>query len=336
MKALVTTGSTVEVVDQPDPSPGAGQVVIAVDSCGICGSDVHIVESGHAGEGRVLGHEFSGTIVAMGRDVSGLAEGQAVAVNPIGSCGSCDACRRGFPFLCETRPNIGLSAPGGFAEYAVASADQVFAIRQGVRTELGARAEPLAVAIRGVDLADLAPDDDALVFGVGPIGLNVILALRASSHSGRIVAVGRSHGRRAAAAAAGADVVLDSREMGPAEYAAREGISFGALFECSAYVNVVAECMPCLGVGATIVELALPSQPAQVDLRAFVGKGIRLAGSCALSGNEFQRSLELITTGKADVGSLVSERVGLAGAPSAFQRLQHPNELVAVLVQPKL
>jgi (R,R)-butanediol dehydrogenase/meso-butanediol dehydrogenase/diacetyl reductase len=335
MRALVVVpGGRAEVVEQPDPRAEAGRVVVAVHSCGICGSDVHIVEGGIARHGQVLGHEFAGTIVEVGPDAGDWRLDQAVAVNPLGGCGSCPACREQLPLRCSEVPNLGLTAPGGFAEYVAVPHAQLVALPVGVDTELGAHAEPLAVALHAVGLAQPAPEGDALVFGVGPIGLNVIVALRATGAASRIVAVGRSPGRRAAAAALGADVVLDSRETDVAEYAKEAGTVFAQVYECSGAPEAVPTCAPALAYRGTIVQVAFSPAPAPLDTRLFVGRNLRYVGSCAFGAHEYRRAVELVTSGAVDFEPLVSERVPLAAAPDALQRLRRPEHLVGVLVQP--
>ena len=168
---------------------------------------------------------------------------------------------------------------------------------------------------------------------MGPIGLNVIMALRQAG-VGRIVAVGRSEGRRVAAAALGADVVLDSRETNVAEYAEAEGLAFAQAFECSAAPEAVDLCASALAVGGTLVEVALPEAPAAVPTRLFVSRSLRLVGSCAFGVPEYRRAVELLSSGNLDFRPLVSERVPLSEAPGAFRRLQRPEDLVGVLVQP--
>jgi threonine dehydrogenase-like Zn-dependent dehydrogenase len=333
MKALVLAPGGLEVADVADPRAEAGAVVVEVHSCGICGSDVHRVASGAPSEGQILGHEFAGTIAELGPEVGDWRLGQAVAVNPLGGCGSCGVCLQGLPFLCDRLPNLGLTAPGGFAQFVAVPEKQLVVLPEGVDAELGAHAEPLAVALHAIGLARPAAGDDALVFGVGPIGLNVIMALRASG-AGRIVAVGRSAGRRAAASALGADVVLDSRETDVAEYAAAEGLAFTQAFECSAAPEAVAVCASTLAVGGTLVEVALPDAPAAVPTRLFVGRNLHLVGSCAFGVEEYRRAVGLVSSGELDVQPLVSERVPLSAAPDAFRRLGRPENLVGVLVQP--
>jgi threonine dehydrogenase-like Zn-dependent dehydrogenase len=333
MKALVMQPGGVEVVERADPVAATDGAVVAVHSCGICGSDVHVVEAGVRRHGQVLGHEFSGTVVSVGAGVGDLRVGQVVAVNPLGGCGSCVPCRHDLPLLCAEVPNLGLTAPGGFAELVAVPRDQLFAMPDGVDPELGAHAEPLSVALHAIAMARAAPGDDALVFGVGPIGLRVILGLRARG-AGRIVAVGRSPGRRAAAAAVGADMVLDSRETDVAAWAADSGMAFPQAYECSAAPDALARCVATLAVGGTVVEVGLPSRPATVDTRLLVSRNLHLVGSCAFGVAEYRRSLELLCSGAVDVAPLVSERVPLSGAPDALYRLRRPGDLVGVLVQP--
>jgi threonine dehydrogenase-like Zn-dependent dehydrogenase len=334
VRALALAGDGVEVVERPDPRPPPDGVVVAVHSCGICGSDVHTAERGAGIRGQVPGHELAGTIVEVGAEAGdGWRVGQAVAVDPLGSCGSCPACRQQLPFLCAARPNLGLTAPGGFAELVAVPAAQLVALPEGVDVELGAHAEPLAVALHALRLAPPARSEDALVFGVGPIGLNVIVALRAAG-AGRIVAVGRSPGRRAAAAALGADVVLDARESGVAEYAAGAGIAFAQCYECSGAPEAVALCAPAMGIRGAIVQVGLPGAPATVPTRIFVSRNLQLVGSCAFAAEDYRRAVDLLCSGAVDVEPLVSERVPLAAAPDAFRRLRRPEHLVGVLVQP--
>jgi threonine dehydrogenase-like Zn-dependent dehydrogenase len=333
MKALVGAPGGLQVVEQPDPRPRAGEVVVDVHSCGICGSDVHAVESGRVAAGQIPGHEFSGTIAEVGPGGGEWRPGQAVAVSPLGGCGACVTCLQDLPFLCRDTPNLGLTAPGAFAERVTVPQGQLVGLPDTVDTELGAHAEPLAVALHAIGLAAPEPGDDALVFGVGPIGLKVVMALRALG-AGTIVAVGRSEGRRAAASAVGADVVLDGRETDVADYAARNGLSFSQIYECSGATEAVPSTAPVLAAAGTIVLVAFAPRPAAVDTRLFIGQNLHLVGSCAFGTAEYRQAAELLCSGAVNPDPLVSERVTLADAPGALERLRRPGHLVGVLVQP--
>jgi threonine dehydrogenase-like Zn-dependent dehydrogenase len=333
VRAVETVPGGTELVDRPEPHAAADQVVVKVEATGICGSDVHSIEHGHAQPGRIMGHEFSGRIVALGDDVTGWAVDQAVAVNPLGSCGQCYECRQGLAFRCASYPNLGLTAPGAYAEYTAVRAVQLVALPPEVDPEIGSHAEPLAVSLNAVDLAEVQPGDAALVFGVGTIGLNVIAGLRLAG-AGTIVAVGRSPGRRAAAAAVGADVVLDSRETDLKQWVADTGTLFASAYECSGSQQGFDDSLSVLAPGGALVEVALAAEPVTLDLRRILGGGIRLLGSCAFGPPQYERAVAHLVSGEVDATQLVSERVSLEELPDMLVRLRHPGELVRVLVQP--
>jgi len=336
MKAVVCTGTAdggTSVVDVPDPVPAAGEVVVEVEACGLCGSDVHAVEHGQVGEGQILGHELSGRVVEVARDVDAGLVGTAVAVNPIGGCGRCAACVRGLPFRCST-PNVGITRPGAFAQYVAAPAAQLVPVPGDVPLERVADAEPLAVALAAVDLARVRPGDAVLVYGVGPIGLNVIVALRLAGVE-RIVAAGRSPGRRAAAAAVGATDVIDTREVSVREHARAEGLSYAAVLECSAAPSAVPDAMAVLGPGGVCVVVALAPHEVPVALFPLLSEGQALVGSCAFDTHHYRAAVDHIVTGRAGTHTLVSEEVDLVSTPDALQRLRTPGELVRILTRPQ-
>lgn len=333
MRALAVNGTDVEVTRLPDPAPEPGGVVVAVHSCGICGSDVHGVEQGRARPGQVLGHELSGTVVALGRGVEGVTLDARVAVNPLGACGHCPECARGLSFRCAGVPNLGLTAPGGFAEYVRAPAGQLHLIPEQMAIEDGSHVEPLAVALHGAHLAGAGAGTRAVVFGVGAIGLSVVMALRALGAE-QIVAIGRSGGRRRAAAAVGADEVIDSSNVDLEAFFDEHAGHFDAAFECSGAEIAFGLLTRALASNGKLVELALTSQVAPVALAELLAKNLHVIGSCAFGPQEFAESLGLIAAGAADPSPLVSARLSLDEAPPAFVELRHPKDLVAALVQP--
>jgi threonine dehydrogenase-like Zn-dependent dehydrogenase len=324
----------VAVAEQPDPVAGPGEVVVAVHSCGICGSDVRAAEANTGRAHGIPGHEFSGTVVEIGREVDGWRVGQAVAVNPLGGCGACEWCQRGMLIRCTGRPNLGLGAPGGFAEYVSAHHSQLYALPEGLAVEYGSRVEPLAVGLRAIADAGSPAGANAIVFGVGPIGLHLIQGLRALG-AATIVAVGRSSaGRREAAARVGADVVLDSRETDVADYVVEHGLEIAQAYECSADPGALVVLGRAVRGAGAIVMVAIPREPVLVDAHLLVNRGQHLVGACAFGSSDYARSLEMIASRKVEVETLITERVPLEAGPEAFVRLRHPGDLVSVLVQP--
>ena len=326
------TGTAVS--DAPDPSPGPDDVVVAVEACGLCGSDVHSVQNGQCAPGQILGHEFSGRIVALGSNVTGWTEGQPVAASPLGSCGKCRICARGLAFRCPVVPNIGITIPGAYAEYVKVPTRQLVALPEDLPVEMGSHAEPLSVGSQAVKLASVAPGDPVLVYGVGPIGLYAIMALKLAG-AGPIVAAGRSAGRRAAAADVGADVVIDTRETSVASYAEQSGTRFAAAIECSASPGAFSEAMSVLEPGGTCVEVALTPEVASLPLFGMLSEGLHLVGACAFSDETYRESVAHLAAGRVPVQRLVSERVSLADTPDALRRLQTPGSLVRILSLPQ-
>lgn len=338
MRALVVerTGEgpdRLEIASVLDPIARAGEVVVRVDSCGICGSDVHSLEHKTRQPGQIMGHEFSGTVAELGEGVADWSVGAQVAVDPHGACGECEWCRRDVNLRCPNSRHIGLSDPGAYAEYVSVPATQLSRVPQGVSLEAAAHVEPLAVAVRAMREARLNGGEDVLIFGAGPIGLRAVMAARAMG-AGRVVALEISPARADAARAVGADDVLDSRQIDPATFAAERGYVFGVAIECAGVPTALGACVEVVAGGATIVQVAMGRTPSPVITARFVGKNLTLTSATGFSPRDFAYALELIRTDKVRIAPLISERIGLDAAPDAFVRLRTPDAAVGILVQP--
>ena len=203
--------------------PGTGQVLLEVAYCGICGSDLHFREVPELfPPGTVPGHEFSARIAALGDGVSGWTAGDRVCVLPFAQCGQCEVCVAGEEQVCPQAVSrgvgLGTGRPGGYAERVVIDERMLFTLPDSVDDWAGALVEPLAVAIRAVDLAGLGEQDLALVVGAGPIGLLTALVLR-NRGVHRTVVCSRNAARARRAAALGFEVVspdeVDGGGAGP-------------------------------------------------------------------------------------------------------------------------
>src|SRR5713101_7217234 len=185
----------IEEVTEPS-APAAGEVVVRVATCGICGTDLHEYSAGPivtpvephpltgAQNPQILGHEFAGAVVAIGSGVTSVVEGDRVAIMPLAYCGHCAYCRRGLQHLCATMACVGLShAWGGMAELATVAEYQVVRLPDSVTYRQGALIEPTAVAAYGVERAGVAPGDRVLVTGAGPIGALAALCAHAAGAS---------------------------------------------------------------------------------------------------------------------------------------------------------
>ena len=159
------------------------QILIEVEACSICGTDVHItaVPPGYiATPGTTLGHEFCGHVVETGSAVTNLKIGDRVVVNPNNYCGTCTYCRKNLPNLCEHIEALGIDYDGAFAKYCCVSAKVAYPISEDVPAEIAACAEPLACAINGLNKVHVVPGSTAVVVGSGPIGLMITMLLKSA------------------------------------------------------------------------------------------------------------------------------------------------------------
>lgn len=207
MKAAVFyQAGDLRVEEREMPVCGAGQVLLRVRACGICGTDAHIFcgDEGAAKTpaGTVLGHEFAGEVAAVGAGVTGIAVGDRACVDPNRLCGKCDFCRRGIGHFCTDMMGIGTTVDGGFAAYCVVPASQVYVVPPTLAFEKAAMAEPVSCCLHGIELADIHMGDTVAVIGCGMIGLLMIqLARIAGGHASSPSNRSRKNGRWRAASA---------------------------------------------------------------------------------------------------------------------------------------
>src|SRR5437773_8767976 len=208
MRAALCRGvGRLVVQDVPRPTPGPGEVVVRVRNCGICGSDLHWYHDQMMIPSVCPGHEIAGEVAEVGAGVTALRPGDPVALEGIASCGGCRYCLAGDYQRCLAIGFVGLTIPGGFAEYVSAPARHCFAVPAGVDLATAALSEPLGVAVHAVRLAGLAIGERVLVLGAGTIGLMAVIAARAGG-AGEILVVARRPQQREAALALGADRVV--------------------------------------------------------------------------------------------------------------------------------
>ena len=234
MEASVYVGDgALEVRDVPVPEPGPGEVLIEIAQCGICGTDLHFVLERIARPGTVLGHEWSGTIAAIGPDVEGWSIGARVVCGPEPGCGECRACLRGRPSVCLHRPPVDhLSFRGAFARYVVAPAEQLLALPDELPARAAALTEPTAVALHAVTLSGATPADRVLVTGGGPVGLLVTAVLHARG-IGDVTVSEPAPARRERALQIGAARVVTPDELPTPSMGSPVPEPFSVVFECS-------------------------------------------------------------------------------------------------------
>jgi (R,R)-butanediol dehydrogenase/meso-butanediol dehydrogenase/diacetyl reductase len=323
---------TIEAV--PDPSPGAGEVIVRVARCGICGTDLHMTE-GHGVElpaGTILGHEFSGEVVEVGEDVAGLAVGDRVAAMPIFGCRRCVACQAGTPALCETMQ----FRFGGYAEYALVNATTAVRLPASVSLDDGALAEPLAVALHGMVAARLAPGEVVVIQGAGPIGLAALFWARRLG-AGRVYVIERVPERAALARAMRADGVfapaIPRGAPGQAENAAPPEMA-DVVVECVGRPGLLAQASSFARRGARIVSLGYCFTSDEIVPAAFGAKELQLVFPQLYTSREFEFGIDALSAGAVEPGRMVTDIVGFDRLPDTFEELRRSPQQCKVLIAP--
>lgn len=343
MKALLLSEySVLELVDLPMPRPGPDEVLIKVEACGICGSDVHGYDgsTGRRIPPLVMGHEAAGTIAALGAGVSAFEQGQHVTFDSTVYCGECAFCRRGEVNLCDRRQVLGVSTPeykraGAFAEYVVVPVRVVHAIPKQLSPEKAAMVEPLAVALHAVELGEVTADDVALVVGAGMIGLLVLQALR-SKGVRTIVVSDIDDGRLKMAQELGATEILNAKSTDVTAEILKLTGGRGVDISLEAVGSTVTlkTAIDSARKGGTVVLIGNISPNVEIPLQAVVSRQLRLQGSAASSG-EYPRCIEMLASGEVNVDSLISVVAPLEEGAQWFDRL-HAREgnLMKVILTP--
>lgn len=334
MKAAVFTGlgQRLALEHVPDPAPGAGEVLVKVARCGICGSDLHMAEDAAYGAcpGDVFGHEFAGEVVALGKGADGLRTGDLVSVIPLKSCGTCDHCRKGEVQWCA---QFGLQG-GGYAEFALTRPNQCIPLPKSASLADGAIIEPLAVALHGVRLSGLKPGDSALVLGAGPIGLATAFWAKRLG-AARVVVQDLADWQRDRALAMGADAFIANAAdpVGASDRAFPHGKP-GVVFECVGVPGLIAQAVGQVRNRGTILLLGLCTRPDTFNSFAMLQKEVRLVTSAFFTRQDYEHALDVLSQGAVEPRLLVTGTIGLDDVPDMFAALKQRTQQCKVLIAP--
>jgi threonine dehydrogenase-like Zn-dependent dehydrogenase len=333
---------SLEIRDWPDPTPGPQEVLLEIQACGVCGSDMHFYETddqdyilypGLTKFPTILGHEFSGKVVEVGKQVTQLELGDMVTVEEMIWCGRCIPCRNGYPNHCTNLEEIGFTIPGAFANYI--TVDEKFcwkidaiAERFGSEEkayEVGAVTEPTCVAYNAMfeRAGGFRPGHYVSVFGAGSIGLASI-GLAKAAGAGIIAAFEISPQRLELAKKVGADYAYDPREVNPGEVLME--LSKGAGFDfhveaAGAPELVIPEMENALAINSKIVQIGRAAQRVPMYLEAFQVRRAQAYGAQGHSGHEtFPNVIRLVASGRLDLSPIITARYDLAGTVDAIAK----------------
>ena len=308
MRAAVFKGQGVVVLeDVPEPRVEADDdVVIDVEACGICGTDLQIlnVPPGHpADAGVVMGHEFIGHVRAVGANTGGLRPGQRVTVDPDPKCGICGPCRAGRPASCENVRALGIFRDGALAPLVKAPADAVFALSDAPAAATAALIEPLACVVNGVNKANPRPGESAVIFGAGAIGC-LFLAMFKAAGAGPVLVVEPQPARAAVATAVGADAVVTPAEL---DERRRELMTHGADVVVDAVGSQFGTAVEHAALGGRIV-LFGQNQTARPPIHQYTitERSLTVLGSY-VTAYTFPTAIRLVETGALNLAPIVTD-----------------------------
>jgi (R,R)-butanediol dehydrogenase / meso-butanediol dehydrogenase / diacetyl reductase len=338
---LVTGQRRVELKDFPEPVPAPGKAVVQIACCGICGTDVHAYLSGEPYNPAICGHEWCGTVSAVGSGVA-VREGDRVAIGIAAPCGRCGTCRRGDQAHCEAAfaglIGIGpMAAPhGGFAPAIAIDAARLYPVHAALDDAQGAMLEPATIALHAVRRTPLRLGDSVVVLGAGPIGLLVLQCARAAG-AGSVVLVEPEPSRRALGQSLGADLVIDPHTEDVAErinaHLGKTGAD--AVFECAGVPATIDTAVSLARRGGAVSLVGVPSGPSQIQGAAWLVREIRLVTSLGYLREEFALTQALVMDGRLNLTPLHTATVGLDKLGDAFETLSCSPAEVKILVDPQ-
>ena len=325
-----TDNTTMRLFDVPRPEPGPGEVLVKVRAAAVCGTDLHIAQwtpwAQRAGIRLplVMGHEFSGEVVALGPDVKGVRAGDYVAGETHVPCGQCFQCRNGLQHICGNLKLFGIHRDGCFAEYATIPAICAHRIPTTIPPNVAAMLEPLGTSVRAV--LEVHPAGETVaVLGCGPIGLFAIAAAKAAGAS-RVIATDVREERLKLARAVGADLTLDARQVKVADVILQEtgGVGVDAIVEASGSVPAIEGAWKYLRKGGKVALIGLPSDPVRVNLGPdVIFKEARIIG---IHGREmfatWTRMEHMLERGMLRVDSVITHEMPLERWAEAFRLLE--------------
>ena len=322
------------VEDTPASQPAAGEVSIRVAYCGICGTDMHVFHGNmdaRVGLNRVIGHEMSGTVTALGDGVSNVKPGQKVVVRPLDHCGDCPACNAGQRHICHNLKFLGLDTDGAMQEIWTVPAHTLHVLPDDLRLDHAALIEPVAVACHDVRLSGLQAGEDVVVIGGGPIG--ILVAMVARDAGGNVVVSEVNPNRLAIAQKLGFATVNPAEVDLVAEINTRTGEK-GAdvVFEVSGTQPGVDAMTAVAATRARIVVVAIHAQKPQIDLFQFFWRELQLIGARVYEPEDYEKAIAIVTSGGVDAETVITDVAPLADIQQAFEALDsNPSALKSLI-----
>jgi threonine 3-dehydrogenase len=327
-----------DICEIPVPEAASGEVFVAVEAAGLCGTDLHIVdwtlgyESMTGAMPVTLGHEFAGRAI----DGPPGLRGRRVVVRPSTVCAACVACGKRRHDDCSKRRGIGIHRNGGFAPFAIAPADNCIPVDEDLDAEIAALTEPLTVGIEAVRRSGLASGERLLIIGPGPIGAMAAMAAKAIGPAAIVIAGRNDHARLAVLRRAGFLQTFDTADRDLGSQLAEAGIParFERVIEAAGSAAAVVIGLDMLAPGGVLTVAGIHTNLVEIDLTALVRKGLDLRGSYRAAVGDWPEAIALLQSQPEHFRSLITHRCALSSANEAFAAMRR-REAMKVMFMPE-
>jgi L-iditol 2-dehydrogenase len=327
MKTIVQTGPrSVETQERERPSIRDDEVLVKVHTAGLCGSDAHAYKYDGGYEWipipRIMGHEYSGEVAAVGVAVEGFAEGDKVIEEPIHDCGHCFQCRNGQPNVCQNFSITGMHRDGAYAEYVAVDPDHLHEVPEDVPLRHAAITEPTSIATRAVlDQSVTTPGDTVLVEGPGPIG--VLVAAVADSLGANVVVSGLDQDaqyRLPLIEELGIETLnVQSTDLGERTEELTDGIGFDVVFDATGHHAGVGTAVEAVRKGGQVVVVGIPNDTSEVTLTSVVRGEVDVNTSYGSTWTNFEQALRLMERGEIAVDTILDTSFSTDDPAAAFE-----------------
>lgn len=325
-----------KVEEIPTPEPGPGEVLVKVAACGLCHTDLHYTDHGiptFKQPPLVLGHEVSGTVAKLGKGVERWEEGARVLLPAVYGCGVCAMCRTGRENICEQMVMFGNNVDGGYAEYMLAPAKDIFALPEEIPLVEGAIiADAITTPYHAVvNRGKVKPGDQVVVFGCGGIGLNVVQV--AAAVGANVIAVDIMDEKLEWAAKLGAQATINSSQIERVDKEVRKLTGGGADvgFEAIGNPTVQEQTFSSLRTGGRFVVVGFAAKPMTLNMGRVMYREMEIVGSLGCRAVDYPRVLDLARQGKIMVKEMVTDRFALDDINQAFDHLREGKGIRSVI-----
>ncbi|MBP1935091.1 zinc-dependent alcohol dehydrogenase [Ammoniphilus resinae] len=319
--AILVDIGRIEIAQQDIPNPGPNEILIKVEACGICGSDLHMFHGNHPilRPPLRMGHEVAGSVEQAGIGANGWKKGDRVLLFPLSGCGECARCIEETPHLCEKQQVIGAHIPGGFADYVLAKEENLIKLPYDISFIEGALVEPAAVAVHTVSRLGSVSGHNVAVLGVGPIGLLCVQVLKALGATTVIASDPLEH-RLNLARQLGADVVVNpltqnlkqkSFEISP--------LGLDAVIDCAGLEQTLQAAFEITRRGGKIAATAVFLKDVTIPMTLLQRGERSLIGVMSYEKKDFHQVIQLVSEQKLDVKALVTHKYPLQEIQRGFE-----------------